>query len=170
MKNVLFLFTILFTIGCTNDTTKHPAPSASPDSHAGHNHGESENIIKNEDGTVHVKGDPSAFLVGLWEVEYALVGSTPKTDFRYKGAWIDMKGDFTFTSGTYDEQTNQGTYTYTSEPDKIIKYSFDKPDKILPTEAKVKGYAVSLLLMGKTPPDGKKSQIKIRQTNKRPAK
>jgi len=170
MKNIFLLFAVVFLISCGNDTTKHPAPSASPDSHAGHDHSSSENVVTQADGTVHVKGDPSAFLVGLWEIEYALVGSTPKADIRYKGAWIDMQADFSFTCGVYDEQTNTGTYTFTSEPVKTVEFSFEKPEKLLPKKVEVKGQAVSLVLIGKTPPDGKNSQLKIGQTSKRPSK
>jgi len=170
MKNFFLLFSILFLISCANDTTKNPAPSASPDNHAGHDHSNSDNIVTQADGTVHVKGDPSAFLVGLWEVEYALIGSTPKADARYKGAWLDMQPNFTFTSGVYDQQNNQGTYTFTSEPVKTVQFNFEKPEQILPAKAEIKGHAVSLVLLGKTPPEGRNSQVKIRQTNSRPKK
>ncbi len=178
MKNILFLLSLLFLISCGSDKVKNPAPSANPDAHAGHDHGadphnhatDNPNIVTNPDGTVHVKGDMTAFLVGLWEVEYALVGSTPKVDNRYKGAWIEMKPDFTFTTGIYDQQTNKGTYKFQSEPTRMLRFSYDKEEKLLPTEAKVQGYAVQLVLSGETPMDGKQSQIKIGQTSKKPSR
>jgi len=92
MKNIFLLFSLLLLISCGSDRVKHPAPSANPDAHAGHNHGaDDSNITTNSDGTVHVKGDMTAFLVGLWEVEYAIIGTVTKIDARYKGAWIEMK-------------------------------------------------------------------------------
>ncbi len=183
MKNILFLFTLLLLFGCGADKVKHPAPSANPDAHAGHNHAAGDHaghdhatdkpnphIITNPDGTVHVKGDMTAFLVGLWEVDYAIVGAATKVDSRYKGAWIDMKRDFSFTSGIYDQQTNSGTYKYQSEPVRLLNFTFDKEEKLLPSEAKVQGYAIKLVLLGKTPMEGKNSQIKIGQTSAKPSR
>ena len=196
MKNITLLLSLFFLFSCGPEKVKHPAPTANPDAHAGHDHtghdhtghdhaghdhakgdhsahnheSDNPNIVTNPDGTVHVKGDPTAFLVGLWEVEYALIGATPKIDDRYKGAWIEMNGDFTFTSGIYDKQTNQGTYKFQSEPNRLLSFTFDKEEKILPAEAKVQGYAVSLVLLGETPMDNKQSQIKIGQTSKKPSR
>ena len=181
MKNIALMLSLLFLISCGPDKVKHPAPSSSPDAHAGHNHAEDDhsghdhqadnpNIVTNPDGSVHVKGDPSAFLVGLWEVEYALIGATPKVDARYKGAWIEMNGDFTFTTGIYDQQTNQGTYKFQTEPERTINFSFQKDEKIMPSKAKVQGYAVQLVFVGETPMDNKQSHIKIGQTSKKPSR
>ncbi len=181
MKNILLLFALFLLVSCGTDKVKHPAPSANPDAHAGHDHGSGDhaghdhasdnpNIITNPDGSVHVKGDVTAFLVGLWEIEYALIGAKPKIDERYKGAWIDMKPDFSFTSGTYDTQTNKGTYTFQDEPDRLLTFNFEKEEKILPTESKVQGFAIGLVLLGKTPMEGKNSQIKISQTSKKPTR
>lgn len=181
MKNILLLFTLLLLVSCGPEKVKHPAPSANPDAHAGHDHGAgdhaghdhgdgNEHIVTNPDGTVHVKSDMTAFLVGIWEVQYALVGSSQKIDPRYKGAWIEMKGDFTFTTGIYDQETNKGTYKFQPEPDRLLTFSFDKEEKLLPAEAKIQGYAVQLVLNGNTPMEGKQSQIKIGQTSKKPAR
>lgn len=181
MKNLIFLFFLLITASCGSDKVKHPAPSANPDAHADHDHADHDhaghdhaadnsNIVTNPDGTVHVKGDVTAFLVGLWEIEYALVGSTPKVDTRYKGAWIDMKGDFTFTTGIYDKVTNKGTYKYQAEPVRLLNFSFEKEEKILPSEAKVQGQGMQMVLLGETPMDGKQSQIKLGQTSKKPTR
>ncbi len=171
MKNIFLMVSLLFLIGCGSDKVKNPAPSANPDAHAGHDHGqENANIVTNADGTVHVKGDKTAFLVGIWEVEYALIGATPKVDARYKGAWIEMNPDFTFTTGIYDQQTNQGTYSFEAEPNRMLRFAYDKEEKLLPSEAKVRGQAVQLVLLGETPMDGKQSQIKIGQTNAKPSR
>ena len=107
MKNITLLLSLFFLVSCGPEKVKHPAPSSKPDAHAGHDHSghdhsghdhsghdhsghdhkaDNPNIVTNPDGSVHVKGDVSAFLVGLWEVEYALIGATPKIDDRYKGA------------------------------------------------------------------------------------
>ena len=112
----------------------------------------------------------TAFLVGTWEIEYALIGSTPKVDSRYKGAWIEMQPDFSFTTGIYDTETNKGTYKFESEPKRILTFNFEKEEKLLPTDAEVQGYAIGLVLLGKTPMEGKNSQIKIGQTSKRPTR
>lgn len=176
MKNIIFLFFLLLLASCGSDKVKHPAPSANPDAHAGHDHAghdhasDNSNVVTNPDGTVHVKGDMTAFLVGIWEVQYALIGSTPKIDARYKGAWIEMNGDFTFTTGIYDKETNKGTYKFQAEPDRLLSFEFEKEEKLLPSEAKVQGYAVQLVLLGETPMDGKQSQIKIGQTARKPIK
>ncbi len=184
MKNILLLFSLLLLVSCGSDKVKHPAPSASPDAHAGHNHApgehaghdhaghdhaeENPNIVTNPDGSVHVKGDITAFLVGIWEVQYALIGATPKVDSRYKGAWIDMKPDFSFTTGIYDQVTNKGTYKFVDEPKRLLTLDYEKKEKIMPSEVEVKGYAIGLVLLGKTPMGGQNSQLKIRQTSKRP--
>ncbi len=126
--------------------------------------------MTNPDGTVHVKGDITAFLVGLWEIEYALIGATPKIDARYKGAWVDMKGDFSFTTGIYDKETNKGTYKYQAEPERVLSFSFEKEEKILPTKAKVQGEGMQMVLLGETPMAGKQSQIKMGQTSKKPTR
>ncbi len=187
MKNVLLLFTLFLLVSCGSDNVKHPAPSANPDAHAGHNHAPGEhghdhdhsghahaqdnpNIVTNPDGSVHVKGDITAFLVGTWAIEYALVGSTPKVDSRYKGAWIEMEPDFNFTTGIYDQVTNKGTYKFVDEPERLLSFDFEKEEKLLPSEAIVQGYAIGLVLKGNTPMEGKRSQIKIKQTSKRPTK
>lgn len=188
MKNSLILFALFLLVSCGSDKVKHPAPSANPDAHAGHNHAPGEhaghdhdhaghahaednpNIVTNPDGTVHVKGDITAFLVGIWEVQYALIGATPKVDSRYKGAWIDMKADFSFTTGIYDQVTNKGTYKFVDEPKRLLTLNYEKEEKIMPSEVEVKGYAVGLVLLGKTPMEGQNSQIKIRQTSQRPTK
>jgi len=176
MKNTLLLLSLLFLIGCGSDKVKNPAPSATPDAHAGHDHAghdhaaDNPNIVSNPDGTVHVKGDVTAFLAGLWEVQYAIVGAVAKVDARYKGVWIEMKPDFTFTTGIYDQQTNQGTYKFQSEPNRLLSFSFDKEEKLLPTEVKVVGFSTELVLMGVTPMEGKNSQLKIGQTSKKPSR
>jgi len=181
MKNILLFLTLLLLVGCGSEKVKNPAPSANPDAHAGHDHAghdhaghdhaaDNPNITTNSDGSVHVKGDMTAFLVGLWEVEYAIVGSTPKVDARYQGAWIQMNGDFTFTTGIYDQQTNKGTYSFQSEPERLLRFKYEKEEKLLPSEAKVQGYAVQLVLLGETPMEGKQSQIKIGQTSKKPVR
>lgn len=171
MKNIFLLFSLLLLISCGSDRVKHPAPSANPDAHAGHNHGaDDSNITTNSDGTVHVKGDMTAFLVGLWEVEYAIIGTVTKIDARYKGAWIEMNPDFTFTAGIYEQQTNKGTYKFLSDSVRILRFSYDQEEKLLPNEATVKGHSTELLLLGETPIDGKKSQIKIKQINEKPSR
>ena len=191
MKNILLLFILLFLVSCGSEKVKHPAPSASPDAHAGHNHApgdhaghnhapgdhaghnhaqDNPNIVTNPDGSVHVKGDITAFLVGIWEIQYALIGATPKVDSRYKGAWIDMKPDFSFTTGIYDKVTNNGTYKFVDEPKRLLTFDFEKEEKLLPAESEVQGYGVGLVLLGKTPMEGKNSQIKIGQTSKKPSR
>lgn len=174
MKNLLCLLCLLAFVACKKDVVKNPAPTADP--HAGHNHapGEhhhgSDNVTTNADGTVHVKGDRTAFLVGLWEFQYVLVGATPRPDKRFMGRWIDMKGDFTFTSGQYDQQTNSGTYSYTDQGNPTIVLNPEKQEEgLLPNSAEVK-YSGGMVWIGEVPAEGKLAQYKLSQTGTKPTK
>ena len=111
MKKYLpLLLVLILSVACkkeqktTTTTTTTTAPPA-----------KTSDVTTNSDGTVHVKSNHSAFLVGMWQYGFFIGPDSEKE--KYKGRWIKFNRDDTFVSGQYEEETNKGTYVcllYTS--------------------------------------------------------
>jgi len=134
-------------------TTTEPAPTTKP---------ATPTTTKNPDGTVHVKSSYGAFLVGTWFYGYAF-GSENKTE-DYKGRWIQFKRDDTFISGIYDQQTNQGTFTYDHENKQMITINYEKEEPIF-NQWKIQRGQYACVWKGNTPLNNSGIQIKMEQQN-----
>jgi hypothetical protein len=154
MKSLFTLLMLcgLFFFSCKSDTNSNS---------------DNNSATTNPDGSTHVPSSPSSLMLGLWHFA-VVVGDQPVAD-KYKGRWIDIKRDDTFTSGLYLEENNSGTWSYNPET-KIISLKY-KNDEGLAPEWETQGGGESIIWKGSTPNNKTGLQIKmvVNLEGKRPA-
>jgi len=106
--------------------------------------------------STHISASSTAPLIGLWH--YHNIGGNKEKTVAYKGRWVDLKADMTYTSGIYLEENNSGTWTY-SDKTKLIKL-MPKETEEIETEWVVSGNGEFILWLGNT--SNNKSGIQIR--------
>ena len=151
IKNLSFFLTCalifsLFFVGCKSDASVDKKAAAEAKAEA------------EKKSATHVKSERAAVGCGFWH--YSIVGGPKEEKDRYKGRWINVKRDDTFTSGLYDQQTNSGTWTF-DDPTSTILLNYAKPDENLDNEWQVKGFGETTIWMGNTPNNPKATQIKM---------
>ena len=139
----LLAFSIFF-IGCKSDASADKQAAAEAETE--------------KESSTHVKSERAAVAVGFWH--YSIVGGPQEERDRYKGRWVHVKRDDTFTSGIYDKETNSGTWTF-DDPTSTILLRYAKSDENLAYEWQVKGYGETVIWMGNTPSNPKSTQIKM---------
>lgn len=118
MKNYLVYFCCLILfVACQPDSNTTATQSATSPLTSSSNEDGKKASAKKE--IVHVPASNLAPMIGMWHYE-AIVGvKDPNVRAKYEGRWIDLKGDQTFTSGVWQEQTNSGKWSFDSDNQKI---------------------------------------------------
>ena len=155
MKKIftITMFALLF-FACQSDT-KQTESNETPvvaavqhDDHAGHNHA--------TDAPKHHKASSLSPYIGKWTYYHAI----KDTDY-YKGRYIDLKGDGTFTSGVNDKQTNTGSWTLDEEKSYL---DFDYADNSVDRDEQWKSQKNTpdvIILIGNAPKNNTGNQIKL---------
>ncbi|MEL6638274.1 MAG: hypothetical protein AAFW73_20410 [Bacteroidota bacterium] len=117
----------------------------------------------------HVEASVLAPLIGLWHYQTVAGIKDPKVKDDYLGRWIDLKGDQTFTSGIWQEQTNSGKWTYDGEST-LINFYYDQSEVIY-DEFQVQGAGMDIVaFLGNTSRTKRGIQIKMVKENERPVR
>ena len=163
MKKYLpLLLVLILSVACkkeqktTTTTTTTTAPPA-----------KTSDVTTNSDGTVHVKSNHSAFLVGMWQYGFFIGPDSEKE--KYKGRWIKFNRDDTFVSGQYEEETNKGTYVYEHSPNNVLTINYEKDEPIYRQWSVQNGSAVTLF-KGQTELNPSRFNIKMDQITTLPKK
>jgi len=132
----------------TADSNENAAVPAvqSNDPHAGHDHATPK----------HHKASSASPYIGKWTYYHAI-----KDSDYYKGRYIDLKGDGTFTSGVNDKQTNTGTWTLDEEKNYL---DFDYADNTVDRDEQWKSQKNTpdvIILIGNAPKNDSGNQIKL---------
>ncbi len=116
-----------------------------------------------------VKVDPDILSphVGIWHYQSIAGIKDAKTRDFYTGRWIDLKGDQTFTSGVWQDQTNSGKWDFDPES-QLINFFYDKNEG-LDIQYKLNGPSDEItIFLGNTPKNPKGIQIKMVRYPDRP--
>lgn len=126
-KSAFYLFILLILVACQPDTGNSqqaalaPSATSSPETPAA--------PTKNNREPVHVPASTLAPMIGLWHYEATAGLKDAATRDVYEGRWIDLKGDQSFTSGKWQEQTNAGKWEFNAES-KLINFFYQKSEDI----------------------------------------
>lgn len=126
-KFAFYLFSLLIFAACQPDSGNGQSnqaaltPGTTSPSDAPNN--------TNNREPVHVPASTLAPMIGLWHYEATAGLKDAATRDLYEGRWIDLKGDQSFTSGKWQEQTNSGKWEYNAES-KQINFFYQKNEGI----------------------------------------
>ena len=155
MKKVIFYFlSLLIFTACQTDSNTAQQASAVPSASS------TPAPATEKREPVHVPASTLAPLIGMWHYEAVTVIKDVATQEAYIGRWIDLKGDQSFTSGKWQEQTNTGKWSFDTETQQINFY-YEQAEDIF-DEFIVQGVGgETIIFKGHTPRTQTGIQIKM---------
>ena len=165
-KNIyLWMALALFTACQTDNTNTRTSASVIPTETE--SNPVDTNAPKPNVEIIHVPASILAPMIGLWQYQTVVGVKDAKTKDDYFGRWIDLKGDQTFTSGIWQEQTNAGKWAFDGET-KLINFNYNKAESIF-DEFQVQGVGQDVIVFkGNTIRTTRGIQIKMVKDNERP--
>ncbi len=168
-KTILFLALVMSMVACQTDGTPGKAAATVEVPNANGTETPANNTTKAREATdvPHVPASVLSPMIGLWHYQTVVGVKDAKTKDDYLGRWIDLKGDQTFISGLWQEQTNSGKWTFDPESS-LINFYYEKPEVIY-DEFKVQGAGMDIIIFkGNTSRTKRGIQIKMVKENDRP--
>ena len=151
MKRIftITLLSVLF-FACQNDTQQTTTAETNNVTAT------ASNTVATESGAPkHHKASAMSPYIGKWKYRHAI-----KNTEYYKGRYIDLKGDGSFTSGIDGEQNNSGTWSIDEEKNFLdIDYADNSKEKDEQWKAQANHNVV--ILIGNAPKNATGNQIKL---------
>ena len=149
------LLSILF-FACQNDTQQAETTSTNTEASASNTAATAASATPATSAAPkHHKASAMSPFIGKWFYRYAI-----KNTEYYKGRYIDLKGDGSFTSGIDDKQNNSGTWSL-DETDTYLDIDYADNSKEKDEQYKAQLNHNVIILIGNAPKNTTGNQIKL---------
>ncbi len=152
IQSSVIILCLIIPLGCASDQSTEQQPRSATETK------ESKDTVQQKAYTYLTNG--------IWHYQYAVKVSDDFDPSSVQGQWLDLKDDYTYIKGNFEDTTEVGEYRYNHEQKKI---QFTPSNASYPDSEWTLNYRLGVLIMAGTPTYGNNdTQIKLVRNKNKP--